>query len=65
MFYKFRENMLYAVALGENRNSDGTVNWNFVDADMYKKWSVLLNGETYDAWFDRVADEVEGVLDAA
>jgi hypothetical protein len=65
MFYNFRENMLYAAALGENQNSDGTVNWNFVDSDMYTKWSVLLNGETYDAWFDRVADEVEGIAENA
>jgi hypothetical protein len=61
MFYKFRENMLYAVALGKNKNSDGTANWNLVDSDMYEKWSVLLNGETYDTWFNCVADELEGV----
>ena len=41
--------------------TDGKINWNFVDADMFKKWSVLLDGETYTAWFDKVADEVEGV----
>ena len=61
MFYKFRENMLYAVALRKNQNSDSTVNWTFVDRDMCTKWSVLLDGETYDTWFDRVADELEGV----
>ena len=65
MFDQFRENMMYAVALRENWNEDTSINWNFVDSDMYAKWSVLLAGATYIEWFDRVADEVEGVLDAA
>jgi hypothetical protein len=65
MFDQFRENMMYAVALRENWNEDTSINWNFVDSDMYAKWSVLLDGATYIEWFDRVADEVEGVLDAA
>ena len=65
MFDKFRENMLYTTTLQENLLSDGNVNWNFVDADMYVKWSVLLDGATYVEWFDRVADEVEGELDCA
>lgn len=59
MFTKFRENMMYAIALTENRNEDASVNWNFVDADMYTKWSVLLDSATYDAWFNQVADEIE------
>lgn len=61
MFTKFRENMMYAVALRENWNKDTSVNWNFVDSDMYSKWSVLLDAATYTEWFDRVADEVEGI----
>jgi len=61
MFYKFRENMMYVVSLTENWKADNSINWNFVDADMFEKWSVLLDGETYTAWFDKVADEVEGV----
>jgi len=65
MFLKFRENMMYAIALRENWNEDTSINWNFVDADMYPKWSVLLDGETYTEWFDKVADEVEGVSNAA
>ena len=60
MFYKFRENMMYAVALTENWKADNSINWNFIDADMYMKWSVLVDGETYTKWFDKVADEVEG-----
>ena len=65
MFDTFRENMLYTTTLKENIRSDGNVNWDFVDADMYDKWSVLLDSATYVEWFDRVADEVEGELDCA
>lgn len=61
MFNKFRENMMYAVARDENKYPDDTINWDFVDADMYMKWSVMLDGETYTEWFDKVADEIEGV----
>ena len=35
MFDQFRENMMYAVALRENWNEDTSINWNFVDSDMY------------------------------
>ena len=59
MFYKFRENMMYAVTLTENWKADNSINWDFVDADMYMKWSVLVDGKTYTDWFNRVADEVE------
>lgn len=65
MFNKFRENMMYVVALDENKYPDDTINWDFVDADMYMKWSVMLDGETYTEWFNKVADEVEGIVDAA
>ena len=61
MFDKFRENMMYAAGLDENRYPDNTINWNFVDSDMYDKWRVLLDGATYTEWFDCVADEIEGV----
>lgn len=61
MFDKFRENMMYAVALTENWKADNSINWDFVDADMYHKWSVLVDGETYTEWFNKVADEMEGV----
>lgn len=61
MFYKFREHMMYAIALTENWKADNSINWNFVDADMFERWQVLIDGETYTAWFNKVADEVEGV----
>lgn len=61
MFNQFRENMLYFISRDENKYPDDTINWDFIDADMYMKWSVMLDGETYTKWFDKVADEVEGV----
>ena len=61
MFNKFRESMMYAVALTENWKAFISINWDFVDSDMYMKWSVLLDGETYTEWFNKVADEIEGV----
>ena len=61
MFDKFRENMMHFVSLTENLKADNSINWNFVDSDMYMKWSVLLDGETYTEWFNKVADEIEGV----
>ena len=61
MFDKFRKNMMYVADREENKYPDDTINWDFVDADMYMKWSVMLDGETYTAWFDKVADEIEGV----
>jgi hypothetical protein len=65
MFNKFLENMRYGVSLDENKYPDDTINWDFVDADMYAKWSVLIDGETYTQWFEKVADEIEGVEDTA
>lgn len=65
MFRHFRENMMYVISREQNQNGDGSINWNFVDADMYVKWSVLLDAATYDEWFNRVADEVEGVTQDA
>jgi len=61
MFDKFLENMKHFVSLGENLESDGSINWSFIDSDMYIKWSVLLDGETYTEWFDKAADVIEGV----
>ena len=65
MFDEFRENLIYTATLKENRNTDGSVNWNFVDGDMYNKWTLLLDAKTYIEWFDRAADEIEGELDCA
>lgn len=62
MFDKFFENMKHFVSLNENLETDGSINWNFIDSDMYMKWSVLLDGETYTEWFDKAADIIEDEL---
>ena len=61
MFLQFVEDMKYYIGMKENKNADGSINWNFIDADMYGGWSVVLDGETYTEWFNKVADEIEGV----
>ena len=61
MFDKFLANMEHSVGMTENLKADNSVNWNFVDSDMYAKWSVLLDGETYTEWFDKAADIIEGI----
>lgn len=63
MFDKFLQNMMHFVSLEENIQEDGSINWDFVDADMYMKWSVFLDPVTYIEWFDKAADEIEGVAD--
>lgn len=63
MFDEFLENMVRFVTMTENLKADNSINWNFIDADMYAKWSVLLDGETYTEWFDKAADKIEGVTE--
>jgi hypothetical protein len=52
--------MAKTVNMKDNLNEDGSINWNYVDADMYMTWSVVLDGEQYTAWFDQAAEEIEG-----
>tara|TARA_B110000977_G_scaffold181411_1_gene242032 strand:- start:257 stop:631 length:375 start_codon:yes stop_codon:yes gene_type:complete len=59
MIAQFKSDMLGFIALAENKEADGSINWNFIDADMYVKWSVLLEGEEYTNWFDAAADDIE------
>lgn len=61
MFLKFAEDMKYYIGMKENKNTDGSINWNFIDADMYGGWSVVLDGETYSEWFEKVANWYEPV----
>lgn len=56
---QFREDMMNSVIEVENQNADNSVNWDFVDADMFDTWSVILDGETYITWFEELADEVD------
>ena len=49
-----------AVARAENRNDDGTINWDFVDADLWMDGEI--NEENKDiayVWFNDLADEME------
>ena len=52
--------MMWSATEPENKNEDGSVNWNFVDSDMFMKWGVLLDGELYTEYFDKAADIMEG-----
>ena len=50
-----------AVSKAENRNEDGSINWNFVDSDCYMSGVPKFfkdDVEYYAAWND-VADQVE------
>lgn len=62
MFDNFYNDLASCASDAENVNVDGTVNWNFVDSDMYEKYQVLLDGETYTEWFDKAADIVESLV---
>jgi hypothetical protein len=61
MFDKFYNDLIWFATDQDNKNKDGTINWNFVDSEMYMKWSIYLDGETYNEFFDKAADIVEGV----
>jgi len=53
-----------AVANPENRNSDNTINWNFVDADIHMDASeagMSVPNEWYET-FNDLADEIEGIV---
>jgi hypothetical protein len=60
MYKRFEADMAKTVDMKDNLNEDGSINWNYVDADMYMTWSVVLDGEQYTAWFDQAAEEIEG-----
>ena len=59
-FNQFYNDMMWTATEPENKNEDGSVNWNFVDSDMFMKWGVLLDGELYTEYFDKAADIMEG-----
>jgi len=50
-----------AVAKDENRNADGTINWDFVDSDCYmsgvNKW--FMNDDMYYEVWDEICNIVE------
>ena len=50
-----------AVSLVENLQLDGSVNWNYIDADVYMDMSAkrILDQEWYMVWFNKLADDYE------
>ena len=50
-----------AVSLVENLQLDGSVNWNYIDADVYMDMSAknLLDDAWYMVWFNKLADDYE------
>jgi len=53
-----------AIAKAENRNSDNTINWNFVDCDIHMdadEAGMSVPNEWYET-FNDLADEIEGIV---
>ena len=54
------ERVAKAAALPENRNADGSVNWDFVDADVFMETKPTENCvELFYTLFERACDVVE------
>ena len=51
-----------AVEKQENLNSDGSINWNFVESDMYMDLRIFYDGEYITECFDACADEYDWVM---
>ena len=49
-----------AASKAENRNEDGSINWDFVDSDCWADCALaeLVGSVEYYAKFDQVADQV-------
>lgn len=59
-FYRvIRERVAVAVANEENRNADGTINWNYVDADVFMQTNPTQNCVAlFYELFDKACDNV-------
>ena len=57
---KIRLAMAVAATSKENLNDDGSINWNFVDADLWMDGVITKENQTeaYE-WFDGIATEFE------
>jgi len=57
---KIRKAIAAAIALEENRNEDGSINWSFVDADLWMDGVITNDNQSvaYE-WFDGIATEFE------
>lgn len=65
MIYSVLEsNMREAIANPDNQFKDGSINWNFVDADAYAECANLFkdSNEFYDA-FNEIAEKIEPAVD--
>ena len=61
MIYSVLEStMRSAIDLDENKNKDGSINWNFVDADAYMDCKNLFRSDAdfYEA-FDDIGDKIQ------
>ena len=57
---KIRKAIAAAIALVENRNEDGSINWSFVDADLWMDGVITNdNQDVAYEWFDGIATEFE------
>lgn len=69
MIYSVLESHVRAAAdKSENRNADGTINWNFVDADCYATGTPKLfaNEEVYyEAWDEIVENFIAEMREEA
>jgi len=55
--------MRTAIDLDENKKEDGSINWNFVDADSYTECKNLFrsNKDFYEA-FDNIGDKIQAEM---
>ena len=49
----------------ENQNADGTMNWNFVDADLHIDMSGFYSTDYLNACFDVMVDEYNWLMTGA
>ena len=64
MIYSVLEStMRSAIDLNENKNKDGSINWNFVDADAYAECKNLFrsNADFYEA-FNDIGDKIQAEM---
>ena len=46
----------------ENQNADGSINWNFVEADLHMDLSAFYATDYLNECFDAMADEYEWLM---
>lgn len=61
----FTANMAHFANLSENKLSDGSINWDYVDSDMAIKYLTIMDGEQYCELFDKTADKIDAAAKEA